>query len=214
MHDLTCAEVGDASAEYALDILESGRRAEVAAHILRCRTCREEVNGMRAAADQLLELVPGTEPPLGFDRRVLERFGHPITPNRRRLRVVLTAAAAVLIAVAATVGAVTSGGSHSTAPKVTYEAALEQGSRTVGEVYVYGGRAPWIDMMVKGLPGKGPVSCELVESSGGLEKLGSFDLIDGSGSWGAPDHWPDGAVTGVQLRNSSDQVVATAEFTS
>ncbi len=73
MIDLTCAEARDLAAEFALDILEPEERSAVAAHLLRCPTCRAEVSGMEVVSERLLDLVPGTEPPLGFDRRVLAR---------------------------------------------------------------------------------------------------------------------------------------------
>ena len=73
MTELTCAQVRDAAAEYALDILEPGERSAVAAHLLRCPACRAQVEGMSGVATRLIELVPGTEPPLGFDRRVMAR---------------------------------------------------------------------------------------------------------------------------------------------
>ena len=80
MTELTCAQVSEVSGEFALRILPDEQRAAVAAHLLRCPHCRREVDQMTAIGNQLLELLPGTEPPLGFDRRVLAR----IRPRHRR----------------------------------------------------------------------------------------------------------------------------------
>ena len=69
MSDLTCAEVHELSGEFALGILAHSQRARVAAHLLRCPDCRREIAPTMAIGVRLLELIPGTEPPLGFDVR-------------------------------------------------------------------------------------------------------------------------------------------------
>src|SRR5438270_10969976 len=101
---MQCSEVRDTAAEFALDILGPAERSAVAAHILRCPECRAEVESMGETAGRLLDLVPGTEPPLGFDRRVMARVGQPARPDRvrRRSRVGVGAAAAVLIVLGTT----------------------------------------------------------------------------------------------------------------
>src|SRR5262249_27686356 len=110
MIELTCREVRDSSAEFALGILPAEERASVAAHLLRCPSCREEVEGMMAVGTRLLDLVPGTEPPLGFDRRVLARVhgSHAAARTRSWRRpsrlVAAIAAAAAAAALFASVG--------------------------------------------------------------------------------------------------------------
>ena len=80
MSDFTCAQVNEAAAEFALGILAPDERESVEAHLQRCPTCRLEVESMQSVGTQLLDLVPGTEPPLGFDRRVLSRV-KPAPPD-------------------------------------------------------------------------------------------------------------------------------------
>jgi len=104
MTNLTCAMARDAAAEYALDILEPEERSALAAHLVRCPACRAEVDAMSDVATRLIELVPGTEPPLGFDRRVLARV-RDITPApwSKRLVPLRTRRARLLAAVAGVV---------------------------------------------------------------------------------------------------------------
>ena len=211
MHDLQCAEVRDSAAEFALDILDPNERSAVAAHLLRCPDCRSEVDSMHLTADRLLDLVPGTEPPLGFDRRVLERLG--ITGHRRRVwQWGLSAAAAVLIVLGVSLGVVESGTSHPS-PQLA-SAVLVQSGRHVGSIEVYRTtKTPWVTMSVRGVNGAhGSVACELVDRSGQLMTVGRFDLVNGSGSWAAPDKWSTSNLAGARLVDTTGQVVATATF--
>jgi hypothetical protein len=47
---------------------------------------------------------------------------------------------------------------------------------------------------------------------GRITTVGSFDLVNGSGTWGAPDPGGFGGVAGARLVNSRGQVIATATF--
>jgi hypothetical protein len=69
VNELTCDEVQYAAPQFALDILEAGARAEVAAHLIRCPGCREQVSGMQESAARLLDLrdVPGVDHPSVVD---------------------------------------------------------------------------------------------------------------------------------------------------
>ena len=63
----------------------------MAAHVLRCAACRHEYDELAATVEDLLPAVPGVQPPLGFDERVLARLGatRPPAPthgSRRRWR--------------------------------------------------------------------------------------------------------------------------------
>ncbi len=222
MTQLTCTDVHDAAAEYALDILEPEERSALAAHLLRCPTCREEVQALGTVATRLLELVPGTEPPLGFDRRVLARV-RDTTPRQRRSpirsfasrRPRLAGGIAAAVAAAAllfgSLGWFMGHSNHYTAPQaVILDGYFHQGGHTVGEVLAYRGSPVWVDMTVHGLKGDSRVTCELVDRNGTVTRLGSFDLVDGSGSWGAPDRIGVGDVSGARLVDRGGQVIATA----
>jgi hypothetical protein len=214
----TCSEVRDAAAEFALDILRPHERSLIAAHLLRCPECRAEVDAMSAVSARLLELVPGTEPPLGFDERVLARLHSDASPHRRfvnrrapRLFAALAAvAAAVVLVVSLSLGWFSGGGGSPAHPAVL-TANFVQSGRNVGEVDAYFEPA-WLDMTVSGVRGTEKVTCELVHTDGRVTTVGSFDLVDGSGRWGAPDPGGFTGVTGARLVNDHGQVIATATF--
>jgi hypothetical protein len=73
--DMTCAELADVAAELALGVLTGRARARAVAHLEECDACREDVRQLMATGEQLLELLPPAEPPLGFETRVLARLG-------------------------------------------------------------------------------------------------------------------------------------------
>jgi hypothetical protein len=211
MHDLTCSEARDSVAEYALDILDPVEKSSVAAHLIRCPDCRAEADSMQATAGRLLDLVPGTEPPLGFDRRVMERVGAPRPHHRRQWILGLSAAAAVLVIVGGVFAAVNLRPSHH--PAAELAASFTESGHKVGVIDIYPGRTPpWVSMSVEGVSVRGSVSCVLVSPDGSTTKLGSFDLVNGSGSWGAPDRWSTQDVLGARLLDTSGQVVASATF--
>jgi hypothetical protein len=223
---LTCSDVREAAAEFALDILGPHERSVIAAHLLRCPECRAEVDSMSSVSSRLVELVPGTEPPLGFDERVLARVGADDKAGRRVFRRrtprffagMAAGAAAAVAAVAAVVLLVGSlslgwfhGGTsrHGTGALLT--ADFVQNGRSVGEVDAYGSPA-WVDMTVTGLRGADKVTCQLVEKDGRITTVGSFDLVDGSGRWGAPDPGGFAGVAAARLVDRSGHVIATATF--
>jgi hypothetical protein len=219
----TCAEVHDAAAEFALDILTPEERATIAAHLLRCPACRAEVDSMSAVGTQLLQLVPATEPPLGFEHRVLARVGvhhHSWAGRARRhpriVGAVAAAAAFIFGLIGWMAGRTTTPSSH----RVLLTAALHEGARTVGHVQAYAGHPGWVDMTVHGVSGTAHVTCEIIEHGNQVVRLGSFDLVGGNGTWGAPWGAADGAwsgagsgqLTGVRLVDSGGKVIATAAF--
>jgi hypothetical protein len=237
MTELTCTEVRDAAAEYALDVLDGSERSALAAHLLRCPACREEVESMRGVAIRLLELVPGTEPPLGFDRRVLSRVrdtapaarpgwlpgrrGRALSGRRPRLVVAIATIAAAAALIFGSLGWFMGQSDRDTSNRVLAEAAFHQEGRNVGSVYAYRGSAyanrgapVWLTMTVRGVEGGPKVTCDLIGADGSRIPLGSFDLVGGSGSWGAPDRWGLSGITGAALVGSDGQVIATAVFRS
>ena len=79
LNDMRCAELADVAAELALGVLTGRERAMAVAHLDRCDACREDVRQLMATGEQLLELLPPAEPPAGFETRVLERLGLPVS---------------------------------------------------------------------------------------------------------------------------------------
>jgi hypothetical protein len=79
LNDMICAELADVAAELALGVLTGRERATAVAHLDKCDACREDVRQLMATGEQLLELLPPAEPPAGFETRVLERLGLPVS---------------------------------------------------------------------------------------------------------------------------------------
>jgi anti-sigma factor RsiW len=213
MTQFTCTEVRDAAAEFALDILEPPERSAIAAHLLRCPACRAEVDSMCAVGTELLQLVPGTEPPLGFDHRVMARVGehrHSWAGRARRHPRIVGAVAAAAALIFGAVGWMAGRTTTTHAARVMLTAEIHQGARTVGRVEAYPGHPAWVNMSIHGSSWAGWVTCQIVEKDGKTVNLGSFNLVHGGGSWGAPDTaWANG-LSAVRLVNANGDVLATA----
>jgi hypothetical protein len=80
MADRDCARLHELADELALGVLTGEERVEARTHLANCPDCREYVLELTAVGDGLLALVPGAEPPVGFEDRVLSRLG--ITAGR------------------------------------------------------------------------------------------------------------------------------------
>lgn len=241
LNEMRCDQFSDMAAELALGVLTGRERAEAIAHLDGCDACREHVRQLTVTGEELLGLLPVSEPPPGFETRVMERLGMAaprpglITrirqagrvrrsglPGRRvnRTRRMLAVAAVVL---AVTVSGLGGWGLHAvivpTASSPTASSPLSTASlvspshQTVGKIFLYGGNPRWLYMSV-GIEsgGTGTVTCELVGRDGHVVTLGKFRLNDGYGSWGSPDPLDRGSFTGAQLVSGDGTVLATASF--
>jgi Putative zinc-finger len=209
MSEINCDLARESSAEYALGILPPDQRRAVAEHLLGCPTCRREVDEMGEIGDQLVGLIPDTEPPLGFDRRVLSRVDSTRRRPRRIRWVIGASVAAACIAVAALVAPEVSSNHHAGTSEAL--AVLRTNGEMVGSVYI-DGHPPWVEMSVHGIGVTGPVSCELVNPDGSTTTIGTFDLVGGSGSWGAPLGEASSDPSAARLVDSSGHVIASASF--
>jgi hypothetical protein len=208
--ELTCAETQEAAAEFALKVLPRAGRSLVAAHLLRCDPCRREVEALTAIATRLLDLVPGTEPPVGFDHSVLVR----VTPRPRRAKTVaISVVAAVIVSVLVVVStvAIMAGSDHPATPAAGVAAAFRAGGIRVGSFWA-GGHPLWVSVAVHGLSMSGTVACQLVDRNGAIGTLGLFDLVDGTGSWAAPDPAGVGRDREARLLDGAGRVIATATW--
>lgn len=203
----------DLAPELALGILPEAEAESARMHLRSCPQCAAEVASLTPVADRLLELVPGTEPPLGFDRRVLASASHsgirrlrfPI--NSRRFAVLSAAAAVALV-----FGAIGwMAGQTTTHHHVQTQADLISAGHAVGEVETYG-HPSWLTVSVNGVNTTGRVTCEVIHADGTVTTMGSFDLVKGSGTWSTPD--PSGltGVTEARLVDSSGHVLAVARL--
>ena len=94
---MTCDAFDAAVEELALGHLGEPERSALLAHARGCTRCAAELADVVAVTDQLLELAPEVEPPVGFEQRVLDN--RPAVPaRRRRARPVLLAGAGIAAA--------------------------------------------------------------------------------------------------------------------
>jgi hypothetical protein len=240
MTEPTCAVVRESQAELALGVLEGRERAEVLAHLEHCAACRQDLAALSAVADRLVELTPSVEPPAGFETRVLARLSAakaeepvgrrgPAPPaadrgltaraGRRRWPLPKPARWVAAAALAAVIGA--GGwaiGHEASAPSAAQAAGHEKaapfvaGDRTVGQVVAYDGPKPWVSMSVDENLGDRTVKCQLVERNGTISTVGTFQLSDGYGYWGAAIGVPPSSIARVQLVDAAGRTVAAAVF--
>jgi hypothetical protein len=130
--------------------------------------------------------------------------------RRPRLLAAVAAVAAAAALVFGSVGWLTGHSGHSSAHHLLADVAFHQGSRDVGEMYAYGDDPVWLMMEVHGVQGGSRVTCELVATDGRVTRIGVFDLVGGTGSWGAPHPAGLVGITEARLVAANGRVVATA----
>ena len=220
MSGMECERLRELSAELALGVLPARERAEAVAHLDRCPDCRGHVERLTAVGDGLLALLPGAEPPVGFESRVVRALGATPARKPRRYRLRL-AAAGVTAALACgfggwAVGTVVEGAPSAVSQRTDgrlREAALVSDGHQVGRIFAHSGGDGWVYMSVDlDGAGRGPVRCLLVHADGSTVAVGSFPLRDGYGYWGAPAGIDPATVTGARLVGPDGSVLATAHF--
>ena len=99
IHDLTAA--------YALGALDADEAERYEEHLATCESCREELAGLRDPVAALAYGVESPAPPAALRKRILDAARAErsnVVPIRRRLPVILGAAAAVAATVAISLG--------------------------------------------------------------------------------------------------------------
>ena len=202
MVGMTCDDVRDAAAGYALGTVDEDTRAAVASHLRLCPACREEVGRTQASAAWLLDLDSrwegsweGTGPaPVGRSRRNLRRVAAMAT--------ITALVAATAFGSAVRVSGVTSAAPHNAVP-------LYSDGIVVGEVEVDSGKAPLVRLAVTGLTAEGRLSVEAVSSTGSAQRLGSLDVRAGRGYWQGPVSSSFREAWELVLADPRGEVVAT-----
>ncbi|MER6850551.1 hypothetical protein AB0A81_22465 [Streptomyces flaveolus] len=223
-----CPRLRDIAAEAALGVLPAEERAAALAHLQSCPACLEDVRELARTADELLRLIPGREPPAGFETRVLQRIGLS-TPRRSRRTLrrrfalgVAGAAAAAALAMGGWAIGITSASAPSAdgsaRPDRLLSADLSSHSQDVGRVFAYAGGPNWVYVSVDAddLPAHaraaldGTLTCQIERADGSTTTIGTFALADGYAQWVAP--YPAGSppVTEVRLLAADSSVVASA----
>ncbi|MGW2764039.1 anti-sigma factor family protein [Streptomyces sp. NPDC001275] len=173
--EISCEKFREIGVELALGVLPGRERAGAVAHLERCADCREYIGQLTLLGDRLIGLLPGSEPPVGFESRVAQALtqraaheGHaharasgiprPGVLGRIRPRVA-AAAGAVLLAVGFGGWAVGTA-IESTVAGPASTAAVGSGmlwggftsadavGKPAGEVYAHPGSPGWIYMTV------------------------------------------------------------------
>jgi hypothetical protein len=226
VQDLTCDEVNDSAAGFALDILDPAARASVAAHLIRCPDCRDTVSGLQDSAAQLLDMgaAPAPEHTWSAGERPESDWADDpwdesdwtvrrvVRPARRRLRLVVTVAAAALFLVGTTFGPEIEQSSNTVGPAIASAPLVSAGS-TVGSVRFYAGRAPAVEIEIDGLAVSGRLACELLAPDGTIFPIGDLLVIAGRAGWSAPDRVSPAAASEVLLVDGAGHVVAAASLT-
>jgi len=222
MSELTCARMRELAPELALDVLTGYERATAQAHLGTCQQCREYVASLTQIGDRMLTLVPGAEPPVGFEDKVLASMGFPgrkTSQPRRRWWPTAVAAAAVIAVVFGiggwVVGDLTAPDRTTVAadshPALRFAPLRSSDQHQVGQVFAYGGSPWWVYMTVTNA-GASTVWCQLQEQNGQFVSIGSFQLSAGKGSWGQQVHTDPNTIVGARLVTDQGTVLATATF--
>lgn len=219
MAELSCERFRDLAAELALGVLPGRDRAEALAHLDECPECVEHLRSLTEIGDGLLELVPGAEPPVGFEDRVMRRLGFAGRRSRRTWWLPITLAAASAAVVFGlggwALGSHTQSPPPSTAQAVLRTAALVgPAHQQVGEAIAYAGpgHSPWLYMAVDTETVSGPVSCDLQRADGKLVPVGSFSVTAGYGSWGVAIPVDPSTIVGARLVSDHGVVLASGTF--
>lgn len=203
--DFSCREVTDSAPAFALDILEPNARARVAAHLIRCPECRETVTDMQDSAARLLDLgEPWMEEAWPDEDGAIDS-----RPPRRRLRVVLSLAAAAMLLVGSTLGPELETAARGP-DKPVASAVLLSAGQPVGAVRFYSGTRAGVEIEVRGLAGKGSMSVVLVTREGRARQIGQLVVTKGQAGWFGAEPVALADVEGLVLLDANRNQVASA----
>jgi len=227
-----CEQVREDAPELALGLLGGEERARALEHLTECEACRDHVRALADAADELLELAPRSEPPVGFEDSVFaaldpkQAAGEPDRPTRsagiwpRRLQVALAVAAVGL-----TAAAVWLAGSSDRDLADEYRDVLAvangsyfeanhleaPGGRKVGYAYGYEGKTSWVLAVLYDLP-DGRYRLVAVGPDGERSAIATVEVSGGRGTAGGALDGAFGDVSEVRLLDERGREVADAEL--
>ncbi|MPY57885.1 hypothetical protein [Streptomyces spongiae] len=221
MTDRDCERLRAVAEELALGILSGQERSEAITHLDRCAVCREHVERLTLVGDGLLALLPGSEPPAGFETRVADGLGLNRAARRRRPRAVVAVTAAAAVALGFGFGgwAVGTAVEEASAPSsrssegVGSEHGLLEASlltpdqRTVGRVFAYTGSPGWVYMAVDlGQDRSGSGSGSDSDSDSGSR------VVYGSEAAGSRDAYPEAGKVSCRLERTDGTSIRIGEF--
>ena len=188
----TCADIDVVAPDLALGMLSGAERAEALAHLDTCQRCRDMVEQLSETVDVLGSLAPPAEPPPGFEARVLAHIDEVRPRSSRRRRVVMmgSIAAALVLGALLVVGALSFRSSGSSTERVASYTMRTPEGRDVGEAYMHEGDSTWVFVDVPGwsdlqqeAPAPGMYALRVTADDGQVTTIPS-DFQHGSGGWG------------------------------
>lgn len=214
-----CEVFQDELAELALGTLSGRDRSETLGHVASCSRCAAELERLSLVADQLLQLAPEMEPPLGFELRLAEKLqvSAKARPARRFSRTsVLAAAAAFLVVLGGGLGLLVAPGGGNNQGQVATAgltaANLTSHGDVLGRVVVSAGRPAWMFVTISGANWSGKVTCDVTLTGGRTETIGVFRFSRSYGAWDAPLRSPANEVRSARLVAANGTVLASAEL--
>ncbi|HVL05189.1 MAG TPA: zf-HC2 domain-containing protein [Acidimicrobiales bacterium] len=209
---MTCAELEALAAELALGTVSGAERAVALDHLAGCPACRELVSDLAEVADRMLLLAPVTEPPPGFESKVLAGMG--VAPVRelgrpaRRRRVLAGVAAVALVAAMSAAGAAWLAGEGERPVEIRTALAADNEGRWRCRAVVYGDKPTWLVVSLDRMDGSNnSYSVEAVHAGSEVPiKVGTFTLQQGHGTLARPLDLPAGHLESVRVLDAGGRV--------
>jgi anti-sigma factor RsiW len=212
--------------ELALGEVAEPRRSELLSHLTGCLRCRTAYGELVDAIDATVPAAPEVQPPAGFDARVLTAIGIESPGPVQRLtrhassRVLLAAAAVVLVALAAVFGATALLGDRDATQVAAPPGALPEGTTvlTTGDGERVGTAAlAWMHesrvlvVAVSDAPVGVQYSCRVRLAEGNARVLGRWEASSAEGgTWVMPA--PQGDLNAIELVTDSGHIWSSAQL--
>jgi hypothetical protein len=211
---VSCGELEELAAELALGTVSGAQRAAALDHLAGCASCRDLVDDLGRVADGMLQLAPATEPPPGFESKVLARMGvrpAPVVRMPVRRRVLVGVAAVALVAAMSAGAATLLTGDDNARPQpreVRTALARDDQGRWTCRAVVYGDDPTWLVVSLDRTDGlTAAFSVEAVHA-GASEPVpvGSLNLQDGHGTLAKTVGLAPGDVQKVRVLDSTGKL--------